>query len=129
MNFNLNKKPSRLSRKQFIAIAVILAVGLAVAAALLVTSPSNSPDDGHGHDSHAESKGHADTEHHGAPAADGHGHAAEHGDSEHHEDGPRTGPHGGKLFVEEAFGLEILLAEEGGAPHFRVWLFDQDKPT
>lgn len=128
MNFNLNKKPSRLSRKQFIAIAVILAVGLAVAAALLVTSPSNSPDDGHGHDSHAESKGHADTEHHGAPAADGHGHAAEHGDSEHHEDGPRTGPHGGKLFVEEAFGLEILLAEEGGAPHFRVWLFDQDKP-
>jgi cobalt-zinc-cadmium efflux system membrane fusion protein len=128
VKFNPNKKPSRLSRKQFIAIAIILAVGLAVTAALLGTNPSNSPDDGHGHDSHAESKGHADAEHHGAPEADGHDHAAKHGDSEHHEDGPRSGPHGGKLFVEEAFGLEILLAEEGGEPHFRVWLFDQEKP-
>lgn len=37
------------------------------------------------------------------------------------------GPHGGRLFVKDDFGLEILLAEDEGEPRFRIYLFNQDK--
>ena len=111
MKTNLNKLRSQLNKKQSIAIAIILVAGLAIGAAILGTGTSQPAGDGHGHGSHAESKGHADTEHHGGQATDGHEHAKEHGDAEHHEEGPQTGPHGGKLFAEDGFSLEILLAE------------------
>ncbi len=128
MKININKNAFNLSRKQGIAIAVILATGIAAGGWILGSSPSNQSGEEHEHASHAESKGHADAEHHGGKAGDSHDHAKEHGDAEHHEDGPKTGPHGGKLYTEESFGLELLLAEEGGEPHFRVWLFQQGKP-
>jgi hypothetical protein len=38
------------------------------------------------------------------------------------------GPHGGKLFKEGDFGLEALLAEDGGEPRLRIWLYDKNKP-
>jgi cobalt-zinc-cadmium efflux system membrane fusion protein len=128
VKLNLNKRLSNLSRKQGIAIVVILVVGLAIGAAILGTSPSKPVAEEHEHADHVEARGHADAEHHGGKGTDGHEHAKEHGDAEHHEGGPATGPHGGKLFAEDGFGLEILLAEEGSEPRFRIWLFGQDKP-
>ncbi len=124
----LTKFSSNLSRKQIIAIAAILIAGLLAGIAILGTSPSKPAGEEHEHGNHAEAKGHADAEHHGGKAAAGHDHAKEHGDEEHHEDRPKTGPHGGQLFVEDGFGLEILLAEEGGEPRFRVWLSKQGQP-
>jgi hypothetical protein len=91
-------------------------------------STSQPAGEQHEHASHAEAKGHADAEHHGSKAGDGHDHAKEHGDTEHHEDEPKSGPHGGKFFTEDGFGLELLLSEDGGEPGFRVWLFQQGKP-
>ena len=38
--------------------------------------------------------------------------------------GRSKGPHGGKLFNEGDFGLEALLAEDGGEPRLRIWLYD-----
>lgn len=38
-----------------------------------------------------------------------------------------AGPHGGRLFVKDDFGLEILLAEDQGEPRFRIYLFSKDK--
>lgn len=38
-----------------------------------------------------------------------------------------VGPHGGRLFVKDDFGLELLLAEDGGEPRFRLYLFNEDK--
>jgi len=38
-----------------------------------------------------------------------------------------VGPHGGQIFVKEDFGLEILLAEDQGEPHLRIYLFNKDK--
>ena len=35
--------------------------------------------------------------------------------------------HGGKLFNEGDFGLEALLAEDGGEPRLRIWLYDKGK--
>lgn len=128
MKININKNTFILSKKQGLAIAVIVATGITAGSWILGSSSSNQSGEEHEPASHAESKGHADAEHHGAKAGDSHDHAKEHGDTEHHEDEPKTGPHGGKLYTEENFGLELLLAEEGGEPRFRVWLFQQDKP-
>lgn len=38
-----------------------------------------------------------------------------------------AGPKGGKLFVENDFGLELTIYETGVPPHFRIYLYDQGK--
>lgn len=115
MKINMNKK-------QTISVAAIVVVGVLLGGLILGTNKSTPEGD-----SHAEAKGHADAEHHGSKAGDGHDDSKDHADAEHHEVGPVKGPHGGKLFVKGDFGLEILLAEDGGEPRFRVYLFNKDK--
>jgi len=97
VKMNFNKNTFNLTRKQGIAIAVILATGIVAGTWILGGSTSQPAGEQHEHASHAEAKGHADAEHHGSKAGDGHEHAKEHGDAEHHEDEPQSGPHGGKL--------------------------------
>jgi len=128
VKINFKKNALNIPKKQGVTIAVIVALGLITGGWILVSGPSKPAGEQHEHNNHEESKGHADAEHHGEKAGDSHDHAKEHGDAEHHEGSPKTGVHGGKLFTEDGFGLELLLAEEGGEPHFRVWLFKQDKP-
>ena len=128
MKINFNKSTFNLTKKQGTAIALILATGIVAGTWILGSSTSKPDGEPHEHSSHAETKGHTDVEHHGSKAGDGHDHAKEHGDTEHHEDAPKSGPHGGRLFAEDGFGLELLLSEDGGEPGFRVWLFQQDKP-
>ena len=103
MKINMNKK-------QTIAIAAIVAVGLLLGGLILGTNKSTPEGDG--------------------PTQVGgeHDHSKDHVDVEHHEAGPTQGSHGGKLFVKGDFGLEILLAEDGGEPRFRVYLFNKGKP-
>lgn len=120
MKINLNKK-------QTISIAVIVAVSVLLGGLILGTNKSTPEGDEQGSDSHAEAKGHADAEHHGSDAADKHNDSKGHADTEHHETTPTKGSHGGKLFVKGDFGLEILLAEDGGEPRFQVYLFNKDK--
>jgi len=50
-------------------------------------------------------------------------HSEEHGDS--HSD---IGPRGGKLFVDDGFGLELTIFEKGVPPQFRVYLYENGKP-
>ena len=96
MKINMNKK-------QTIAIAAIVAVGLLLGGLILGTNKSTQ-------------------------VGGEHDHSKDHADVEHHEAGPTQGSHGGKLFVKGDFGLEILLAEDGGEPRFRVYLFNKGKP-
>lgn len=104
---------SPISKKQWIAIAALVAAGLAGGAAILSIEPAR-PADPHGH---AEARG------------DEHGHGDEHGDhAEHGEEAAAKGPNGGQLMTEGDFGLEIRLVEEGGQARLRVWLYDQGKP-
>lgn len=80
----------RIGRKQWIAIAVVLALGLVAGAMILRTSPAK-PEAA----SHSEAAGHGDGEHHEEGKAHGkeedhdhsHGEAAGHGDKEHHAGG------------------------------------------
>ncbi|MGE3773646.1 MAG: efflux RND transporter periplasmic adaptor subunit [Gammaproteobacteria bacterium] len=92
--------------KQGILILIVIAVGLALAAAILGTDRSAPAGDEHG-----DAEG---TEAHEADDA----HAA----------GPRRGPHGGKLFVDGAYGLELAIDETGSEPRFRIYTYLDGKP-
>ena len=115
-----------VGKKQWFAIAVIAAVGIGLGSAILGGKTDKSAE-GEGHGSHVEAKAHSDGEHHDKASGDQHDHDKGHADGEHHE-GPSKGVHGGKLFNEGDFGLEALLAEEGGEPRLRIWLYDKGKP-
>ena len=114
-----------VSKKQWFAIAVIAAVGIGLAAPFSAArrirrrgATSQQPRGSQRPtvmvsiimarqaDSHEDDKGHADGEHH---------------------EGSSKGPHGGKLFKEGDFGLEALLAEDGGEPRLRIWLYEKGK--
>ncbi|HEY0846094.1 MAG TPA: efflux RND transporter periplasmic adaptor subunit [Noviherbaspirillum sp.] len=108
-----------LTTKQTLSIAAIVIIGVLLGA-LILTMEKAKPADEHGHGGHADT--HADAGH----GEDKHGHDEHEGHEDEHQ---AKGPHGGKLFTEEDFGLEILLAEEGGEPRFHVYLFNKDKPV
>jgi cobalt-zinc-cadmium efflux system membrane fusion protein len=122
------------SKKHLAAMAAVVAIGAGAGAFILQGGAPKTPgttDDGHGHGTHTEAKDHRDGEHHGKKGdgkAQGHGDDKGHADGEHHEKSETKGAHGGSFFREGDFGLEALLAEEGGEPRLRVWLFDKDKP-
>lgn len=115
---------TKMNKKHWIAIAVLVAVGLVGAVAILRVEPAK-PADAHG-DEHGHAEEHGDGEHHGEKS-DGHGHEDEHADGEHHEEAAK-GPHGGQMLTEGDFGLEIQMAEEGGRAFLRAWLSERGKP-
>lgn len=123
MKLDTNKL--NIGKKQWMAIAVIAAVGIGLGAAIL-SGKTGKTAEGEGHGNHVEAKAHSDGEHHGKTGADPHEDDKGHADGEHHE-GPGKGSHGGKLFQEGDFGLEALLAEDGGEPRLRIWLYDKGK--
>ena len=122
---------STKSKKSAIAIAAVLVVGVALGITILRSGKVNPGGEEHGH---AESAAHADAEHHDPKAEEGHAHEAGHDDKEHREGAgqkaaPAKGPHGGKLFVQDGFGLELAIFETGVEPEFRVYLFKDGKPA
>ena len=116
---------STTPRKQWLMIVAVVVVGLAVAGLILSGSPGKSGEEGHGHDeSHEDVSAHADPEHHGEASAEEHEEADEHADKEHHETvEPTKGEHGGKLFTEGDYALEVTIFEEGVEPQFRLYTY------
>jgi cobalt-zinc-cadmium efflux system membrane fusion protein len=123
MKINLNKK-------QTLSIAGVLATGVIFAWLILGTGKPQPENDEHGHGSHTEAATHADTEHHGEQAKDGHADDKDHADEEHHEAAaaPSSGPHGGKLFTQDGYGVEVTIFEQGVEPEFRVYTYKDGKP-
>ena len=92
-----------LNKKQTLSIAGILAVGVVLAWLILGTNKPQSEGDG-------AAPGHAETV---DPAALG---------------APQKGPHGGKLFTQAGYGVEITIFEQGVEPEFRVYTYQDGKP-
>ena len=119
-----------MNKKQIIAIIVMIVAGALFGAFVLMNDNNQQPGKtaesaekgGHGH-----AEGHGDTEHHGDKTGK-HEEDKGHADTEHHESGPAKGPHGGQLFTEGDFGLEAVLAEEGGEARLRIYLSNKGKP-
>ena len=88
-------------KKQRIAIAAVLAIGLALGAAILGTEPRVAQGEAHGD--------------HAATRADETG-------------SPAKGPHGGKLFTADGYGLEVTIFEQGVEPQFRLYTYRDGKP-
>lgn len=95
MRSDMNQSSSGNSRKQGLAILVILALGVVLGILILRMGSSHSESDGHGH-GHSHDAAHRDTEHHGTAADDhDHDHDDAHDDTEHHEEKPAEALAGG----------------------------------
>ncbi len=110
----LNRKPML---KQAGLIAIVLVVGLVLGGLILGSKRAALAGDEHGHEAHAEAAGHddkkrADEAHHEAEVA-----------------APRKGPHGGRLFAEGGYSLELTIFETGVPPQFRVYTYRNGKPA
>ncbi|EYC50050.1 hemolysin D [Hylemonella gracilis str. Niagara R] len=104
-------------RKQFFAIAALVVAGIVIGALILSYGSSGPASEEHSeHAEEAEGKG-----------GDSHGHSEEEG--EHESEAQAKGPNGGQRFVDGDFALELLLAEEGGEPRFKAWLYTKNTIT
>ena len=116
-----------LNKKQILSILLVVVAGLALAWVILGTSPRQPTGEGAEH-GHAETAGHDDKEHHDEKAEAGHVDDASHADDEHHGTERQKGPHGGKLFTQDGYGLEVTIFETGVEPEFRVYTYQGGKP-
>ena len=115
--------------KQTTFIIIVIAIGLLLGGLILVSDPKGAQNEESGK-GHAETKEHADTEHHGKKSATKHDDAGGHEDNEHHaESTPQSGPKGGKLFTKDGYGLELTISENEGKPQFRVYTYQDGKPV
>ena len=92
-----------LNKKQTLSIAGVLAVGL-VLAGLILGAGKPQPEGG------GAAPGQAETVDPAAPGA------------------LSSGPHGGKLFTRDGYGVEITIFEQGVEPEFRVYTYQDGKP-
>ncbi|MDQ9172152.1 efflux RND transporter periplasmic adaptor subunit [Oxalobacteraceae bacterium R-40] len=93
-----------MDKKQSIAIAIVLVIGLLAGGWILMRDTAKPGATAH--------EATAATEKGGATATDE----------------PAKGPHGGKFFKEGDFALEVTIFETGVPPHFRLYLYENDKP-
>jgi membrane fusion protein, heavy metal efflux system len=99
--------------KQRLAIAAVVAVGVVLGG--LILGLDQGPAGGAAHEKHAD---HAAK--HGHPAA-GESHDAR-------EEKLARGPHGGRLFTDGSYGLEVTIYEQGVEPQFRLYTYQNGKP-
>jgi cobalt-zinc-cadmium efflux system membrane fusion protein len=55
--------------------------------------------------------------------------SSENSDSEQAAEEPEKGPHGGRLFKNDGFIVELSIFETGVPPEFRVWITDKGRPV
>lgn len=98
-----------MNKKQTVTIVIIVAVGI-ILAWLILGRGSSQPatEEGHGH---SEASSHDDKKT---------------TDSEQNAS-PQKGPHGGKLFTKNGYGIEVSIFEQGVEPQFRVYAYQDGK--
>lgn len=117
-----------LGKKQLIAIAAVLALGAVGTVSILRMGGASAPaaEEGSGHD---EAKGHGDGEHHGEAKGGEHKDADKHGDGEHHEEAKKGANGGDVIGSQKGVTVELLLADQGGAPRIKLWMTNGGKPV
>lgn len=104
-----------LKNKQLIAILTVIVIAVILAALILRTEKPQATDEEHEH-----------TEH-GMESAD----SVQMEDSHEHKPQPQEiakGPHGGKLFTQDGYGVEVTIFEQNVSPEFRVYTYQDGKP-
>lgn len=103
--------------KQTTAIIAVIIVGAILAVLILNTEKPKLTDEEHEHTSEVMSEEHASE-------------SAPHDSHEHAEQAQEIlkGPHGGKLFTKDGYGLEVTIYEQNVAPEFRIYTYQNGKP-
>lgn len=114
MNMDMKNKKSTW------VIAAVLIVGLVLGVSILRMDRAQPAGEGHDHAEAAHGKDDHDNDH-DHKGGKGHDQA---GDA---STAPVKGPHGGKLFSQGGFGLELSIFESGVEPEFRVYLYRDGK--
>lgn len=125
-----------IKSKKWIVIAVVIAIGAFLAVLILNSEKPKVTDEAHNHSDsempvkvderpkHGEAGHHHEKDHLPQAAStleDSHQHAAQ----------PQEiakGPHGGKLFSQDGYGLEVTIFEQNTPPEFRIYLYQDGKP-
>ncbi|MES2637769.1 MAG: efflux RND transporter periplasmic adaptor subunit [Pseudomonadota bacterium] len=128
--------------KQFITIIAIVIIGIFLGLAILKSEKPKQGEDGHGnHADHAEEKMAAPTDKRPKHGEANHNHEKDHlplasgaTEAPHagHDHAAQTqeivkGPHGGKLFTQDGFGLEVTIFEQNVPPEFRIYTYQNGK--
>ncbi len=109
---NLTASPSKSKFRQALLVGLILIVGLALGAYIVNAKKAEPAGDGHG--AHAE--GEKDKKDHDK-------------DERTVDANAKKGPHGGRLFTQDGYGLEVTIFETGVEPHWRIYTFNDGKPV
>jgi cobalt-zinc-cadmium efflux system membrane fusion protein len=135
----INKKS-----KQFIMIIAVVMIGIFLAVAILKSDEPNQIEDTHGnHADHAEEKIAPPVDERPKHDEAGHNHEKDHlslanntNETSHvgHDHAPQKqeiakGPHGGKLFTQDGYGLEVTIFEHNVSPEFRVYTYQNGKAS
>lgn len=117
MNMNFDK--SSQNNRQIIAIILVIIISVVLGGLILKDEkPEGMSEDRseHSEDKHEEASGLENT----AVKAHEEQHAAQPQEA-------LKGPHGGKLFGKDDYGLEITIFEEGTSPEFRIYTYLNEK--
>lgn len=114
--------------KQWLAIIAVVVIGAALAVFILLSDKSKETQDEHGE------AGHSEAEHADEAMPDVSNQQAINADALHKDEHtPQSeeipkGPHGGKLFTQDSYGVEVTIFEDNAPPEFRVYLYQDGKP-
>lgn len=121
--------------KQLTAIAAVIIIGILLALWILNTDNSQLASAEHAHTNEAPTMD--SRPQHGEP---GHDHEKDHlplsaaqdvpHDTHEHQAQPQEiikGPHGGKLFTQEGYSIEVTIFEQNVPPEFRVYTYQNGK--
>lgn len=127
MNFNIDKSSKKSG--QMIAIILVIIVSIVLGGLILKTEKPKAMTEGY--EEHAEGEAHSEHEESMSEESSGlDKQAIEAHEKQHAAQSPEVlkGPHGGKLFVKEGYGVEIAIFEEDTPPEFRVYAYLNEKP-
>jgi membrane fusion protein, heavy metal efflux system len=102
-----------IKNKQPIAIILVIVIGIILTAIILSDDKQDVAEDGHGHE-HNETEM---TTHEDESRQDGHMHPP----TQTQEF--KKGPHGGKLFTQGDYSIEVTIYERNAPPEFRIYTY------
>jgi cobalt-zinc-cadmium efflux system membrane fusion protein len=125
----------KLKSTSLIAIIAVIVIGIILGAYILRTEKPASMEDEHA--DHAEKPMETATDERPKHGEAGHDHEKDHlplaKDAHEQEHTPQAkgiakGPHGGKLFTQNGYGVEVTIFEQNVPPEFRVYTYQDGKP-
>lgn len=128
--------------KQYITIIAIIVIGIFIGVAILRSEKPKQIEDAHGnHAGQTEEKMMTQVDERPKHGEVGHNHEKDHlplannpNNEPHagHDHVPQMqeftkGPHGGKLFTQDGYGLEVTIFEQNVSPEFRIYSYQNGK--